>query len=196
MVEAYSPRLAPCHLFAHWGFLPQNDRMVLAVDPKFGIRSFQDLRRTKPALRIATSTNDGTNFIGYTAHAYLNAHGITESELTSWGGSIVTAHRPEQTIMLVLSGLADAILQEAIMTPWWEDITQNKKLIPLPMEASALEQFVLENPGTTNPKPQPFPAGFWDSLLEPLPSLDFSDFVVLVREDLPGDVAHLLTWCS
>lgn len=163
--------------------LPQNDRMVLAIDPKFGIRSFEDLRSIKPALRIATSTNDGTNLIGYTAYAYLKAHGITESELASWGGSIVTAHRPEQAIMLVLSGQADAILQEAIMTPWWEDIIQNKKFIPLPMEASALEKFVLENPGTTNPQPQP------------LPCLDFSDFVILVREDLPDDVAHLLTWC-
>jgi TRAP-type uncharacterized transport system substrate-binding protein len=97
--------------------------------------------------------------------------------------------------MLVLSGQADAILQEAIMTPWWEYIIQNKKYIPLPMEASALEQFVLENPGTMNPKPQPLPAGFWDSLVEPLPCLGFSDSVVLVREDLPDDVAHLLTWC-
>lgn len=167
--------------------LPQNDRMILAIDSKFGTRSFQELRSKKPALRIATSTNDGTNFIGYTAHAYLEEHGVPEAEITSWGGSIVTAQRPEQTIMLVLSGQADAILQETIMTPWWEDIIQSKKFIPLPMETSALEQFIQENPGTTNPQPQPLPAGFWDSLVEPLP--------VVVREDLPDDVAHLLTWC-
>ena len=25
--------------------------------------------------------------------------------------------------------------------------------------------------------------------------LDFSDFLILVRDDMPDDVAHLLTWC-
>jgi uncharacterized protein len=43
--------------------LHRNDRMVLATDPKFGIKTFADLRQKKPPLRIATSTNDGTNFI-------------------------------------------------------------------------------------------------------------------------------------
>ncbi|KAH8703434.1 hypothetical protein BGW36DRAFT_393775 [Talaromyces proteolyticus] len=175
--------------------LPQNDRMVLAVDPKFGIRSFNDLRNKRPPLRIATSTNDGTNFIGYTANAYLKAHGITEAELVSWGGAIVHAQRPEQTVMLVLSGKADALLQEAIMTPWWEEVIQKKHFIPLPIEESALERFVEENPGVSKADPNPLPAGFWGNLTEPLPCLDFSDFVILVRDDLPDDVAYLLTWC-
>src|SRR5216683_4567309 len=33
--------------------LPQNDRLVLAIDPKFGITNFEALRLQKPALRIA-----------------------------------------------------------------------------------------------------------------------------------------------
>ena len=28
-----------------------------------------------------------------------------------------------------------------------------------------------------------------------MPAVDFSDFVVLVRDDLSEDIAHLLTWC-
>ncbi|SPO07558.1 uncharacterized protein DNG_10253 [Cephalotrichum gorgonifer] len=175
--------------------LPQNDRMVFAIHPKFGIQSFEDLRSKRPAIRIATSTNDGTNFIGFTAYAYLKAHGITEETLASWGAELVTAHRPEQTIALVLSGQADALLQEAIMTPWWEDIVENHKFIPLPAEPSALQRFVEQNPGSTVPNPEPLPSGFWPALTLPLPCLDFSDFIVLVREDLPEDVAHLLTWC-
>lgn len=45
--------------------LPRRDRMMLAIHPKFGIKSFADLHRMKPPLRIATSADDGTNFIGY-----------------------------------------------------------------------------------------------------------------------------------
>jgi len=54
--------------------LPQNDRVVLAIHPKYKIRRFEDLRRQKSGLRIATSTNDGTNFIGHVAAKYMKAH--------------------------------------------------------------------------------------------------------------------------
>lgn len=177
------------------GVLPQNDRMILAIDDKFGITSFEDLRRKCPPLRIATSTNDGTNFIGFVAHAFMECHGISPDLLESWGGKYVTAHRPEQAISLVQAGEADALLQEAIMTPWWADIMENRKYNVLPSEPAALELFDRKYPGTANMKANPIPTGFWSTLTEPLHTLDFSDFVILVRDDLPEDVAHLLTWC-
>lgn len=57
--------------------LPQNDRVILAIDPKYGIESFEDMRLKRPALRNATSTNDGTNFIGFVAHPFMESDGIT-----------------------------------------------------------------------------------------------------------------------
>ncbi|KAF4336949.1 hypothetical protein FBEOM_9173 [Fusarium beomiforme] len=177
------------------GVLPQNDRMVFAISPKYNIHSFKELRQQKPALRIATSHNDGTNFIGYVASELMKAHLIDESELESWGGKYITATRPEQAMALVMDGKADALLQEAIMTPWWESIIEEKGFIPLPAEATALARFHENNPGAAKTDAAPLPAGFWPSLTKPLPCLDFSDFVVLVRDDLPEDVAHLLTWC-
>ncbi|KAH8896522.1 hypothetical protein GQ53DRAFT_852838 [Thozetella sp. PMI_491] len=177
------------------GVLPQNDRMVFAIHPKYEIRSFEELRAKKPKIRLATSTNDGTNFIGHVAYAFLRSHGISEEEIESWGGSIVTAHRPEQAIALVLSGEADALLQEAIMTPWWQRVIEGQEFIPLPAEPAALAKFMEDHPGEANPNVEPLPAGFWKSLSQPLHSLDFADFVVLVRDDLPDDIAYLLTWC-
>jgi TRAP-type uncharacterized transport system substrate-binding protein len=177
------------------GVLPQNDRMVFALDPKYGVTSFEELRAKKPALRIATSRNDGTNFIGHVASGFLRAHGLDEKELASWGAELVTAHRPEQAIALVLSGEADALLQEAIMTPWWEKVVDEKQFVTLPAEPAALARFHRDNPGEAKPDAEPIPAGFWKSLSQPLDSLDFADFVILVRDDLPEDVAHVLTWC-
>ncbi|GAQ12296.1 hypothetical protein ALT_9617 [Aspergillus lentulus] len=177
------------------GVLPQNDRLILAIDPKYGIKSFEDLRQKRPPLRIATSTNDGTNFIGFTAYAFMECHGITSEVLESWGGKYITAHRPEQAIAFVQAGEADALLQEAIMTPWWADIIENYKYDVLHAEPSALARFAETYPNTAAQDPDPLPAGFWSTLTEPLHTLDFSDFVVLVRDDLPEDVAHLLTWC-
>lgn len=177
------------------GVLPQNDRLIFAIDPKYEVHSFEELRQKKPALRIATSHNDGTNFIGHIAYAYMKAHGIDEEELASWGAKFVTATRPEEAIALVLGGEADCLLQEAIMTPWWEAIIEKRNYIPLPAEDQALARFQRDNPGEADPNPQPLPKGFWSSLLQPLPCLDFSDFILLVREDLPDDIAYVLTWC-
>lgn len=171
--------------------LPQNDRMVFAIDPKYSITSFEALREQKPAIRLATSTNDGTNFIGFIADHFLEAHGLSEAMIKSWGGSVVRAHRPEQCVALVEEGKADALLQEAIMTPWWRNLIESQKLQPLPAETEALKALQASLGFETNY----LPAGFWVNLDEDLPGLDFSDFVVFVRNDMPEEVAYLLTWC-
>lgn len=173
------------------GTLPQNDRMVLAVDPKYKVQSYEDLRKLKPALRIATSTNDGTNMIGYVADKFLAAHELSRETIESWGGSVLTAHRPEQCVARVERGEADALLQEAIMTLWWRRLIDSGKLVPLPAEPQALE--VLQQ--STGLGRNSLPKGYWESLTEELPALDFSDFVILVRDDMPKEVAYLLTWC-
>lgn len=171
--------------------LPQNDKLVLAIRPKYNIKTFEDLRRQKPALRIATSTNDGTNFIGFVASHFMHAHGISDSELESWGAKYVTKHRPEQCVAMVETGEADALLQEAIMTPWWRNLIDKNELRPLPAEPKALQK--LES--SLGLKTNPLPAGFWDCLEHDMPALDFSDFVIFVRDDLPKEVAFVLTWC-
>ncbi len=173
------------------GTLPQNDRMVLALSPKYNINSFEELRAQKPPLRLVTSTNDGTNFIGYVADEFLNAHGVSEATIESWGGKILRRHRPEQCVALVESGEADGLLQEAIMTVWWRSLVENDKLVPLAAESSALENLQKSLGLGTNP----LPAGWWSNLDHELPALDYSDFVIFVRDDLPKEVAYLLTWC-
>ncbi|KAH6667442.1 hypothetical protein B0J14DRAFT_602263 [Halenospora varia] len=173
--------------------LPQRDRMMLAIHPRFGIHSYADLHRVKPALRIATSSDDGTNFIGYVAMRLLEAHGITKEVLESWGGSFVLTTRPEQAIENMRVGNADAVLQEAIMTPWWRQLMEEHKLVPIPAETDALARLTSEHGW----QPASIRAGFWDSEFnkEDIPALDFSDFMVLVRDDMPDDIAYLLTWC-
>lgn len=173
------------------GTLPQNDRMVFALAPSYNIKTFEDLRKEKPALRLATSSNDGTNFIGYVANEFLDAHEISKSTIESWGGKILTRHRPEHCVGLVEAGEADALLQEAIMTPWWRNLVESNKLAPLPAETQALESLQKSlNLGSNH-----LPIGWWNNLNERLPALDFSDFVIFVRDDMPKEVAYLLTWC-
>ena len=171
--------------------LPQRDRMVLAIDPKLGIRTFADLRRERPPITIATGPDDGISFIGHVAARYMEAHGISASTLKSWGGSYVVDPRPEQALNRMEQCQVDAVLQEAIMSPWWQAMMRKRGAIALPAEQGALETLHR----TCGLEAVTIPAGFLPGCIEALPALDFSDFVVLVRSDMAEDVAHLITWC-
>lgn len=170
--------------------LPQTDRMVFAIDPKFGVRTFADLRRTRPPIVIATAPDDGISLIGYVAARFLEAHGIDVATLESWGGSLVVDQRPEVALARMERGEADAVLQEAIMTPWWQTMMTARSAVALPAEDAALE--IMERAHGMGRAT--LPPHYLPSQPEALSALDFSDFVVLVRSDMPGDVAHLLTW--
>jgi len=171
--------------------LPQNDRMVLALRQDLGIGSFEELRQKRPALRIATSRNDGTNFIGYVARLFMQAHRIDEATFASWGGTYVEDNNPRESLQRMQDGEVDGVLQEAIMTPWWADIVESGKVVPLASEEAALHQLAQSYGFRRND----LPAKYWNTLETSLPALDFSDFLILVRDDMPNDIAHLLTWC-
>jgi hypothetical protein len=171
--------------------LPQNDRMVLALKPELGIRSFEELRRSRPPLRIAASRDDGTNFIGHVGRLMMAAHGLDAATLASWGASYVEDTKPAESLARLRDGEADAVLQEAVMTPWWAELVESGRAVPLPAEDAALQRLKAERGFPSSP----LPAGYWKPLDRPLPALDFSDFVLLVRDDMPDDMAHLLAWC-
>jgi uncharacterized protein len=171
------------------GTVPQRDRLVLAIDAAKGIRSFDELRERRPALRIATSPNDGINHIGLAAHKLLELAGITQQQLESWGGRFVEAERPNTCIEFVERGEADAVFQEAIMTPWWRNLTERRDLIFVPIERTVLDKVELDYgwPRAV------LSGGYFRNLQQPLETLDFSDFLIIVRDD--NDIAELLAFC-
>ncbi|KAJ5612511.1 hypothetical protein N7510_005705 [Penicillium lagena] len=171
--------------------LPQRDRMMFAVKPSFGVRSFTDIREKKVPLRIAVSVDDGTNLIGYVSARILEAHGLDEQTVQSWGGSWLKACRPEQVLALVETGQADAVIQEAIMTPWWRNLIESQALVPVPVEERPMNKLA-SRIGFQQATVQ---GNFWNTVDEDISCVDFADFLVLVRTDMPDDVAYLLTWC-
>lgn len=173
------------------GTAPQTDRLVLAIDAEQGIRSFADLRDKRPPLRIATSPNDGTNQIGLAVHRIMELSGVPPSEFEGWGGRFIEDERPFPCIQAVADGTADAVFYEAIMTTAWQQLANERDLAFVPIEEHVLRQLEQELgwPSAV------LPAGYFRGLDEPLPTLDFSDFLVLTTTDLPDDVAYLIAWC-
>lgn len=173
------------------GTMPQNDRLVVALNKETGITNFAQLRDTKPALTIATSPDDGTNTIGFVAQRLMERAGIPRAALESWGGSYVERERPRDCTAMVMDGSADGIIHEAIMTFYWKELAESVALNFLPIETDVLgameEDFGW--PGAI------LPAGYFLGLDDDYQALDFSDFSVIARADMQDDVAYLIAWC-
>jgi len=173
------------------GTMPQTDRLVLAIDGKFGIRSFDELRRKAPGLRIATSPNNGVNVIGYAAQRVMALAGMPRATIEAWGGRYIERERPDTCINLMRSGEADAVIHEAIMTPWWQELANSRDVAFLPMEENVLATMERDERW---PRAS-LPAGYLRGMAGPFPTLDFSDFLMIARNDLPEDIAYMIAWC-
>ena len=172
------------------GYVPQNDRMVMAVRKELGIRSFADLRAKKPKLRIAAGPDDGISFLGMAAQMLMEASGIPRAELESWGGSYLEQEEPRHCTSAVIEGKADAIIQEAIMTPYWQELSNKVELSFLPIEPQARDALARDFhlPSGT------LPANYLRGMDSELECLDFSHFLLIATTDLPDDIAYALAW--
>ena len=174
------------------GTLPQDDRLVIAINSKYGIKSLDDLRRKKPALSIALAFDDGENMVGFATNRLFEAAGIPRSVLASWGCSFLEGEAPWDTIPLAVDGKADAIIFEAIMTPHWKDLQKNHDMTFVPIDddvLSALERDYGWPRGTIE-------QDRFKDLDGPFETLDFSDFLLMCRDDLDDEIAYLMAWCT
>lgn len=187
-------------LFAQWGpmphlralgTLPQLDRLILAVDPSLGVSSYQELRHKKVPLRLTASDDDGNSFIGHVTWRLLEAHGLSASTIEQWGGRVLGFKRPHDCLAAAIDGTANAIVQEAIMLPDWNELVDKRGWIPISVERKALAELS----STSGFEDATITSLHWLSLKEPVQAIDFADFLVVVRDDMPTDVARLLTWC-
>jgi TRAP-type uncharacterized transport system substrate-binding protein len=172
------------------GTLPQRDRLVTCVDAALGVSSMNELAERLPQLRIATSADDGVNLIGLAAHRALQAIGATPPAVRNAGGEFIYDERPFPAIAAFRDGAANVVIHEAIMTPHWQRITENKQVTYLDATPEVLRVFDEWHwPSAVVPR------GFLPGLDHDLTALEFSDFLVLCTKDLPDDVATLIAWC-
>jgi TRAP transporter TAXI family solute receptor len=172
------------------GTMPQTDPLVLAIPARYGIKSFADFRAKRPALRIACSLDDGNNTLGYGVQTIMAASGIPRATLEAWGGGYVEGGPPHECIGFAQDGKADAVFYEAFMTPYWKKFADTHELNFIPVEDEVLDR--LER--TLGWRRQIVPAGYQRGIDAPFATVDFSDFLMITRDDLDDEVAYLLAW--
>lgn len=170
------------------GTLPQDDALVFAIDARFGIESFAELRAKRPAFTLSTALDDGVNMTGFAAHRMLEASGVSARTIEAWGGKLLLGEAPWDTIPLVTAGKADAVLFEAIMTPYWRDLCKTKKMKFLPFEDAALtdveDKFKWSRTKIASDR--------FAGLAGPLQALNFSDFLLFCRDDFPDELSYVI----
>jgi len=170
------------------GWFPQDDRLVFAIRRDLGLNTFEDLRKARYPLRIATSRRDYVNLMGYVVDLVLRLHGLPPEEIVWWGGSFVEHDHPRICLPKVAAGEADAVINEGIMVPQWQQLIDTVPMTFIPMEDEVLarlkNQFGL--------RPALLPKGRLKAP-EDIPCLDWSHWAVVVREDMPEEIAYEIT---
>lgn len=170
------------------GVLPQDDRLIAVARKSLGIFSFKDIRQTQPALRIAASRGDGNLHYGIAAHAVLEAHGLSRDVIERWGGLFLEADKPGEVTAFGTRGEADIVIQEATMAPYWHEMMESDDFVVLPFENAALDFLDAKY----RMKRATLSAGSLRGVDADAQVLEFSDFLVFGRVDLPEDVAHMI----
>ena len=172
------------------GTMPQTDWVLFAIDAKHDVHTFEDIRRKQPPLRIATGPDDGDHTVGYGVQRVMEAAGIDRATLESWGGAYLEEDRPDRVLGLLDKAGADSVFFEAVMTPFWRHAAETRDFTYIPIEQSVLDE-VESQFGITQ---SVMPASRLRGMTRAVPTMDFADFLMIVRQDMPEDVAYMITW--
>ncbi|MBI3940962.1 MAG: TAXI family TRAP transporter solute-binding subunit [Acidobacteria bacterium] len=163
--------------------LPQGESWCMfGVDASLGIKSFADLREKKVPLKFATGYRG--ELINFMAHEVLRRHGIDPEELKRRGGEFLEGF-PRVTGTQISSGQANAFFQEGASR---SSYGSGRPMAFLGLEPEVAKQFEDEFGWKSVTLPPNTLAGQKDPILV----LDFSDWLICVREDMSEDLAYRL----
>ncbi len=167
------------------GSLPHDDRMMWAVPADSGINSIEEME-DKP-LRLAIP---GTDFpVRFAVEKILEAYGMSLDNLKSRGWQILEENRGMKVPVPVIQGKADAVIHEGSKTPPWRELTQSRLMKFLPIRGSVLQKMEDEY----GYRKAVLSRGMFRGIEEDVPCIDFSDWLMFVRDDMPDDLAYLIT---
>jgi len=170
------------------GHLPQDDRLTFAVRADAGVRSFADIRAKKPKLHIAMPPRQDDCLCSYVIDLIWRAHGIDPMDIVAWGGSYYEHENPRATLKAAQAGVCNAVFNEAIMVSNWTDLVEQQDMVFLPIEPEAMKTLV-EVYGL---RPAVLEKGRHRNPVD-VPCLDWSNWAILCRDDMPEEVAYRVT---
>lgn len=168
---------------------PHVDYVVFAIDASLGIESLEQLVERRPPLRLVTGRRsaDGVpDVLTFAVDEILRCYGASFETIESWGGTVTYGGPTHVGGLLMRDGKADALFHEAQMSPTWGEISAARDVRILPIGESVREHMWRE----FGFEPATIPAGHASGATADTPTIDFSGWLLLCRDDLPDDVAY------
>src|SRR5258708_30193179 len=92
---------------------PSWDRLVIAVSPRLGVNSMEELIAKKPKMKVSIAVNDCVDFA---IKFLLKAHGISQNHFIKWGGKVDEVVRPSNPHRRegIISGKLHMVIHQGI----------------------------------------------------------------------------------
>ena len=170
---------------------PSYNVMGFAVHKSTGVTSLAQIKKERFPLRLSTNvtakhalTESPTMF---TVTAVMKAAGFTLADLCKWGGKIQSVSRPSHPDRreAIQNGTVNAVFDEGIKS--WGQTALDSGFVYLPIEGQVLKR--LSSMGySTSVVPQ----SRFKGMPADVATVDFSGWPMVVRADMPNDVAFAL----
>lgn len=170
---------------------PSWDALVIAVHESTGIKSIEEIRERRYPLRVSTRETitppfdeDTTMFAVSTV---LAAAGFSLDDIRAWGGSIHPVSRPSSPDRsdAIAKGAVDAIFDEGVLS--WGQFAIEHGFRILPIEGALRDRVKSAGYDMITVTQSRIPG-----LRNPVPSVDFSGWPMIVHADMADDVAYAL----
>jgi TRAP-type uncharacterized transport system substrate-binding protein len=170
---------------------PSWDVMGFAVHESAGVTSLEQIHKDRIPLKLSTGPVGKRDLIEspvtYTVSAVMNAAGFTADDIRKWGGKIQAVTRPSHPDRraAIDDGSVNAVFDEGIKS--WGQSALDRGFRFLPIEGATLKR--LKNMGY---RPAVVPKSYFKGMPHDVSTLDFSGWPMVVRPDMPNDVAYAL----
>lgn len=170
---------------------PSYDVMGFAVHESTGITSLSQIKKERFPLelstRLVTKSALMENSTMFTVAAVMKAAGFTFAELGKWGGKIHLAPRPSDPARRasIESGTVNAVFDEGIKS--WARTALENGFRFLPVEGAVRKGMV-----AMGYRPTVMSESHFHGMAQDVTTLDFSGWPMIVRADMPDDVAYAL----
>lgn len=170
---------------------PSFDVMGFAVHESTGITSLADIKTQRYPLHLSTGNIPKSDFAGsatmFTVSAVLRAAGFSIADIVKWGGEIHSVPRPSspERRAAIEKGAVNAIFDEGIKS--WGQTALDHGFRYLPIEGSVMKRMV-----ALGYRPTVMSRCGFRGITGEVPTVDFSGWPMIVRADLPEEVAYAL----
>jgi len=167
------------------GSLPHDDRMMWAVPAESKIHGIKDMKNHP--LRLVIPDKDFP--VRFAVDRVLDAYGMSVDDLKHHGWQIIEESHCLKIPTFVIEGKADALVHEGRKTPAWLELGRKRLMRYLPIDEPILRD--LER--TYGYRKAVLSKGMFPGIEGDVPCVDFSDWLLFTREDMPDEFIYLLT---